>query len=61
MRVTGLDLSAPSIERAGAAAEPAGVEAEFVHGDMRELPWTDGFDAGINLFSSFGYFPTEAL
>jgi SAM-dependent methyltransferase len=59
LRVTGLDLSAPSIERARAAAEDAGVHVEFVHGDMRELPWTDEFDAAVNLFSSFGYFATE--
>ncbi len=60
MRVTGLDLSAPSLERGRAAAAETGVEVEFVHGDMRELPWRDEFDAVVNLFSSFGYFATEA-
>jgi SAM-dependent methyltransferase len=60
LRVTGLDLSAPSLERARAAAQEAGVEIEFVHGDMRELSWTDEFDAVINVFSSFGYLESEA-
>lgn len=60
MRVTGLDLSAPSLERGRAAAADAQVDVEFVHGDMRELPWSSEFDAVLNLFSSFGYFATEA-
>jgi SAM-dependent methyltransferase len=60
MRVTGLDLSAPSLERARAAAREARVDVDFVHGDMRQLPWAREFDAAINLFSSFGYFATEA-
>ena len=60
MRVTGLDLSAPSLERARAAAARAGVEVEFLQGDMRRLPWKSEFDAAVNLFSSFGYFETEA-
>ena len=29
---------------------------EYVHGDMRQLPWRDRFDAIINWFPSFGYF-----
>ena len=60
MRVSGLDLSASSLEHARAAADEAGVEIEFVHGDMRELPWTGEFDAAINVFSSFGYLESEA-
>jgi SAM-dependent methyltransferase len=60
MRVTGFDLSAPSLERARAAAAEAGVDVELVRGDMRRLPWTEEFDAVVNLFSSFGYLETEA-
>jgi SAM-dependent methyltransferase len=60
LRVTGLDLSRPSLERARTAADAAGVGVDFVHGDMRRLPWTGEFDAAINLYSSFGYFATEA-
>jgi ubiquinone/menaquinone biosynthesis C-methylase UbiE len=55
--VTGLDVSASSLELAR-ETEPA---AEYVEGDMRELPLEDGrFDAVINLFTAFGYFEDEA-
>jgi len=52
-RVTGLDLSEESIEEAR-IHETEGLEF-FVH-DMRQLFWTDHFDAIVNLFTSFGYF-----
>jgi SAM-dependent methyltransferase len=32
------------------------VEVQYVHGDMRELPWVDRFDGLVNWFISFGYF-----
>jgi SAM-dependent methyltransferase len=55
--VTGLDVSASSLELAR-ETEPA---AEYVEGDMRELPFEDAsFDAAINLFTAFGYFENEA-
>src|SRR5207237_6807952 len=55
--VTGLDVSASSLELAR-ETEPA---AEYVEGDMRELPFEDAsFDAAINLFTAFGYFDDEA-
>jgi ubiquinone/menaquinone biosynthesis C-methylase UbiE len=55
--VTGLDVSASSLELAR-ETEPA---AEYVQGDMRELPFEDAsFDAAINLFTAFGYFEDEA-
>lgn len=31
-----------------------------MHGDMRELRFRGAFDAAINMFSSFGYFESEA-
>jgi SAM-dependent methyltransferase len=55
-RVTGLDLSAPSLEVARETAEDGGLEVEFGECDMREIPFEDEFDAVLNLFSSFGYF-----
>jgi SAM-dependent methyltransferase len=59
LQVTGLDLSEALLGQARAAAEEAGVQVVWHHGDMREIPWTDAFDAVINIFSSFGYFAHE--
>ncbi len=58
-RVTGLDLSETLLGQARAAAREAGVEVAWHRGDMREIPWTEAFDAVINIFSSFGYFASE--
>lgn len=59
LRVTGVDLSAHSIEKAKAAsAGMQGIEF-FVH-DMREPIANKQFDVILNLFTSFGYFKNEA-
>ncbi len=58
-RVTGLDLSAYHLRLAKAAAGRAGVEVEWLHRDMREIPGRRRFDAVINCFTSFGYFESE--
>ena len=59
-RVSGLDLSAYHLRLAKAAARRAGVEVEWLHGDMREIPGrARRFDAVINCFTSFGYFESE--
>jgi SAM-dependent methyltransferase len=55
-RVTGLDSSAAFLDRARADAAAAGVTAEYVAGDMRELPWTGRFDRVTNWSTAFGYF-----
>jgi SAM-dependent methyltransferase len=55
-RVTGLDSSAVFLDRARADAAVAGVSAEYVAGDMRQIPWTGRFDRVINWSSAFGYF-----
>ena len=60
LRVTGLDLSPRSLELARADADAAGVEIDFVRRDMRELDAEGEFDAVVNVFTSFGYFPTQA-
>jgi SAM-dependent methyltransferase len=54
--VTGLDATPMFLELARDDAERRGVEVEYVEGDMRELPWTDRFDAVLSWFTSFGYF-----
>jgi SAM-dependent methyltransferase len=60
LRVTGQDLSEVFIERARRDAAEAPVEVEFRVGDMREIPFTNEFDAAINLFTAFGYFAEES-
>ncbi len=57
--VTGIDQSELFLERARADAQARGVDVEYVHGDMRELPWRERFDGLVNWFTSFGYFDDE--
>jgi len=59
-RVTGIDLSKYHIRLAKQAAKRAGIDAKFVHADMREIPGRTRYDAVINCFTSFGYLETEA-
>ncbi len=58
-RVTGLDLSETLLERGRKRARAAGVEVDFVRGDMREIPWRGRFDAVLSLYSSLGYFLSD--
>jgi SAM-dependent methyltransferase len=55
-QVTGLDSSAVFLGRARADAAAAGVSADYVAGDMRQLPWTGRFDRVLNWSTAFGYF-----
>ncbi|GAB2586737.1 methyltransferase [Paractinoplanes abujensis] len=56
-RVTGLDSSAVFLERARADAAKAGLDVDFVAGDMRALPdWAGRFDRVINWTTAYGYF-----
>lgn len=59
-QMTGLDRSPYLLGEAQRAAERAGVEVQWVRGDMRRLPWNGQFDACVNLFTAFGYFDDEA-
>jgi SAM-dependent methyltransferase len=58
-RVTGVDLSEPSLTLAREAAAAEDLDVELVHSDMREIPFREEFDAAVDLFTSFGYFETE--
>jgi SAM-dependent methyltransferase len=58
--VSALDLSETLLRQARRLAEEARVEVEWVRGDMRQLPWQDRFDAVVCLFSSLGYFLSDA-
>lgn len=55
-RVTGADLSELEIAAARAAAGEAGIAADFIVCDMRELPFESEFDAAYNVWTSFGFF-----
>jgi SAM-dependent methyltransferase len=57
--VTGQDLSEIFLERARRDAEARGVSIPWVRSDMREIPFTEEFDAVINIFTSFGYLESE--
>jgi 2-polyprenyl-3-methyl-5-hydroxy-6-metoxy-1,4-benzoquinol methylase len=58
-RVTVHDLSTDLLGVGRERAAAAGVEVEWRHGDMREVPATADYDAVINIFSSFGYFERD--
>ena len=60
-RVTGLDSSELLLAEARADAAARGVEVEYVHGDMREIPWQGRFDRVLNWFTTFGYHPDDEL
>ncbi|HYW06353.1 MAG TPA: class I SAM-dependent methyltransferase [Longimicrobium sp.] len=57
--VTGMDLSETLLRAARARAEKAGVEVEWVRGDMRAIPFEAHFDLVVSLFSSLGYFLSD--
>ena len=59
VRVTGLDTTPRFLELASEDAATRGLDVEYVHGDMRSLPWSDRFDRVLNWFTSFGYFADD--
>jgi SAM-dependent methyltransferase len=58
-RVSGLDLSERSLEIAGAKSAEEGLGIEFIHADMRSIPFDRELDAVVNMYSSFGFLETE--
>lgn len=55
--VTALDLSDDYLTIA--RQQHGAKNIEYVKGDMREIPFTNYFDAVTNLFTSFGFFETD--
>jgi SAM-dependent methyltransferase len=53
--VTGLDLSEVFLREAEKEALAKGVHVDWLHGDMRNIPFENEFDAVINIFTAFGY------
>ena len=60
LEVIGVDRSAFLLRHARARAAEAGVEVEWVHGDMRDPVQAPPVDLVLNLFTSFGYFEDDA-
>jgi ubiquinone/menaquinone biosynthesis C-methylase UbiE len=59
-RVTGLDATPLFLDQARRDAMACGVDAVYVEGDMRSLPWEDAqFDRVLSWFTSFGYFDDD--
>jgi SAM-dependent methyltransferase len=58
-RVTGLDAVPLFLDRARADAAARGVAVDYVHGDMRDLPWTGRFDAVVSWYTAYGYFDDD--
>jgi SAM-dependent methyltransferase len=55
-RITGVDLSAEFIDE----ARRAPVDAEWIVGDMCDLPWSSAFDGAYCMGNSFGYLDRRA-
>jgi len=60
MRVVGVDLNDAPLEMARDAAHDAGVQVDLRRVDMREIEFRSEFVAVLNLWTSFGYFESEA-
>ncbi|GHV86404.1 SAM-dependent methyltransferase [Spirochaetia bacterium] len=58
--VTGVDITKSYLETAREDAARENLEAEFIHGDVREFARPETFDIAINLYNSFGYFEDPA-
>lgn len=56
-QVTGVDLSDVLLREAREL--DADHRVRWCHADMRKIPLGGGFDAVVNLFTSFGYFPQD--
>ncbi|MDD5087696.1 MAG: class I SAM-dependent methyltransferase [bacterium] len=58
--VVGVDLSRVMLDRARQDFHSQCSNVRFVRGDMRHIPLASGFQLAVNLFTSLGYFESEA-
>jgi len=58
-QITGQDLSEVFLHEAEKEAVAKGVHVDWVHSDMRNIPFENEFDAVINIFTAFGYLETQ--
>jgi SAM-dependent methyltransferase len=59
-QVIGLDLNTEYLGLAQKSARAANVTFATIAADMRRIPFIAQFDAIVNMYSSFGYFESEA-
>ena len=58
--LTGVDLATEFMDEAQNSSAAAGVKVDWQTRDMRDLPWSDEFDAAFCFGNSFGYLDDEA-
>lgn len=58
-RMAGVDIAEEFIHEAQHRAATSALQAEFLQGDMRRLPWQAEFDGAFCLGNSFGYLEHE--
>lgn len=57
--MTGLDLSEKALTLLRKKAKATRVRIRLLRSDMRKIPWTNEFDAVINMFTAFGYLEND--
>jgi ubiquinone/menaquinone biosynthesis C-methylase UbiE len=60
IRVTGLDITQSYLDELSKKAKRRDLKIDLVHADMRRINFDSQFDAGGNLWTSFGYFEKES-
>ena len=58
-KVTGQDLSEVFLREAEKEGLAKGIHVNWLHGDMRNIPFENEFDAVINIFTAFGYLENQ--
>lgn len=58
--VTGVDLNQAYLDKARASAEHSGLDAQWVHADMRTYRSDAAFDIAVCLYNTFGYFTDDS-
>jgi cyclopropane fatty-acyl-phospholipid synthase-like methyltransferase len=60
IRVTGVDITQSYLDELDNKAKRAKLNIKTIHGDMRRINFDSRFDAGGNLWTSFGFFNKES-
>lgn len=57
--MTGFDISESLLEKGKKKAEARGLAIQWLKGDMKQLEFSNEFDLIINMYTSFGFYPTH--